>query len=358
MNSCQTAVFQNLSTLCIHSFLHNFSRRRKPKRRLRRSTIRSARVVRKIDYPGSNNRTEFTFDQFGQRAKLIEIVGGTVTSTQQFVWFENKLREERDGSGSVTKKFFARGQETSGTKYFYCKDMLSSVRNVVDNSGNVVETLTFDPFGRPKIILQSVAGDFSFAGYYSHPRSGLLLTLNRQLSSSLGQWLSRDPLEETSSNLYKYAENNPIALVDPLGLWSLEIVWTNVYGTGNYHGDLFLVDDDQNVVGSWSGQSIINGTMVTMIAKPPAVFKMGTHQVLRTGCDRTINDMKARIDNAKASLGFPWSGVYRLFDGANSNTALYSLIKRAGISPPTPDVGPTPGYMDYIYVPNIHRTLY
>jgi RHS repeat-associated protein len=156
--------------------------------------------------------------------KLIEVIGGSTSSTKQFVWTDSKRREERDGSGSLTKKFYARGQDIAGTKYFYCRDLLGSVREVVDNSGNDVQISAFDSFGRRSAIFETVSSDFTYAGYYSHARSGLLITLYRQYDPKLGCWLSRDPLEEEEgSNLYGYAGNNPLSFNDPLGL-------TIVYG--------------------------------------------------------------------------------------------------------------------------------
>lgn len=149
--------------------------------------------------------------------KLIEVVGGITSSTKQFVWAANKLSEERDALGSLNKRFFARGQDNSGTKYFYCKDSLGSVKEVADNSGNDVQISTFDSFGRRSAILETVSCDFTYAGYYSHNRSGLLFTLYRQYNPTFGRWLSRDPVGQ--GHLYAYAGNNPLSFTDPLGLF-------------------------------------------------------------------------------------------------------------------------------------------
>jgi hypothetical protein len=72
------------------------------------TTLRHSRkiVSIEIDYPGSNNRTEFTFDCIGRKSKIVEVVSGSVTSTKQFVGGA----EERDGSGSIVSQFFAAGQ--------------------------------------------------------------------------------------------------------------------------------------------------------------------------------------------------------------------------------------------------------
>jgi len=50
--------------------------------------------------------------------------------------------------------------------------------------------------------------------------SGLYLSLFRGLSSKVGRWVSRDPLPERglTVNQYSYVRNNPVNLIDPLGL--------------------------------------------------------------------------------------------------------------------------------------------
>jgi RHS repeat-associated protein len=60
----------------------------------------------------------------------------------------------------------------------------------------IQEQLVYDPYGRPTIIQGSLSPDFQYAGYYFHAPSGLNLTLARPYSSSLGRWLSRDPIGE------------------------------------------------------------------------------------------------------------------------------------------------------------------
>jgi RHS repeat-associated protein len=214
-----------------------------------------------INYPGSGNNSQFAFDGLGRCAKIIEQTGGSTTSTKQFIWCGNQRCEERDGTGSLTKQFFSLGQTVSGTNYFYTTDHLSSVREMTNSSGTIQAQYTYDPYGIGIIISETVPVDFRYAGYYSHSRSGLNLTLYRAYNSILGRWLSRDPLGErltgsismvspdnesaepqdshiipnlyaavqplptapvasdsTRSNLYQYCGSNPVGFTDPLGL--------------------------------------------------------------------------------------------------------------------------------------------
>lgn len=172
-----------------------------------------------VTYPGSGNNSQFTISSIGQNVKIVENSGGSPTSTKQFVWCGMDRAEERGGGGSLSKKFFSRGQTLSGTNYYYLKDHLGTIMEMVDSSGNIQAKYQFDPYGRAKKHQGSLESDFQYAGYYFHTQSKLNLTLTRAYNSELGRWINRDPIEELAGiNLYQYVWNNPLSFLDPLGL--------------------------------------------------------------------------------------------------------------------------------------------
>lgn len=172
-----------------------------------------------ITYPGSNNRSEFTYDGLGRNVKIVERVNNSVTSTKQFIWCGSQRCEERNASNTVTAQFFARGERWTSTNYFYTTDHLGSIREFTDSSANIQGQMSFDPYGRATKLQGSLAANFQYAGYYQHAPSALNLTLFRAYNPGLGRWLSRDPVgEEEGANLYAYVNGDPIALIDPLGL--------------------------------------------------------------------------------------------------------------------------------------------
>ena len=69
-----------------------------------------------------------------------------MTSTKQFVWCPGEPQpcEERDGSDSVTKRFYAQGEQIGSTNYYYTRDHLGSIREVTDNSGAVQARYDYD----------------------------------------------------------------------------------------------------------------------------------------------------------------------------------------------------------------------
>ena len=210
-----------------------------------------------INYPGSGNNSQFTFDGNGMCVKIIEEVSGSLASTKQFLWANYAWAEARDGTSNLVSQYFVQGQKTSGSSYYYTKDHLSSVREMTDNVGNIRAQYTYDQFGQAVKCQGDLAADFLFAGYYIHSPSQLAITHFRFYSPRLARWLNRDPLSQNlevslgmnlslpniytipnlmslgatsntfslsatsvqrSINDYAYVFNRPTKLVDPSGL--------------------------------------------------------------------------------------------------------------------------------------------
>lgn len=177
-----------------------------------------------ITYPGSQNYSQMTYDGNGHCVKIVEVAGGSTTSTRQFVWSDpsadkEEIKELRDGSGAILSKYFGYGQTTSGSNYFYTRDQITSVRELLASAGSVQSQYSYSPYGQVTNLQSGVQSDFQFGGYYAHLASGLNLTVYRPYHPALGRWISRDPSDETDTiNLYQYVRNRPTNLIDPLGL--------------------------------------------------------------------------------------------------------------------------------------------
>jgi RHS repeat-associated protein len=141
------------------------------------------------------------------------------TSTKQFVWSGNEIAEQRDASNTVTRRFFADGEQIAGTNYYYTRDHLGSVRELVDSLGAVHAQYDYDAYGYSTKLSGDLDASFGYTGHFFHQASGLNLTLYRVYDSGTGRWISRDPIAETGGlNLYAYVSNDPIAYIDTLGL--------------------------------------------------------------------------------------------------------------------------------------------
>jgi RHS repeat-associated protein len=181
----------------------------------------------RITYSSTNNYTAFSYDGAGRRVRIQEIESGTATSDKRFVWDGLSIAELRAADGTtVQKRYYGSGFQVSGTSgfdnYFYVRDHLGSPRAVIDQGGVERGRWNFGLWGNRssnQIVSNPVDADFGYTGHYLHERSGCVLASFRFYDPANARWLSRDPIGENGGiNLYGYVANNPINMVDPLGL--------------------------------------------------------------------------------------------------------------------------------------------
>lgn len=114
----------------------------------------------------------------------------------------------------------------NGTTYFPLTDWLGTTRMITDLSAANVEQCLNLPFGDGRNCTGSAYHPIQFTGLINDSETSLDHTLFRQYGSTQGRWISPDPAglgavdssNPQSWNRYAYALNNPLALVDPLGL--------------------------------------------------------------------------------------------------------------------------------------------
>ena len=122
-------------------------------------------------------------------------------------------------------------------------DRMGSVRNVVDNTGAVIDTITYDGYGNIATRrVRRMAGSYKAFGYRYDSETGWLrpdLSIGRYFNPATGRWLSADPLGlEPDSNLYRYVKNNSVNLIDPTGADFIAIADRRIKRTDFYHYSL------------------------------------------------------------------------------------------------------------------------
>lgn len=109
----------------------------------------------------------------------------------------------------------------SGENYYYHSDALGSIYQMTDSSENIVKSYDYSAFGQ--IISESGSlpfeNVFTYTGREYDSDSGLYYYRARYYDAEIGRFLSRDQIGLAGGiNLYVYAGNNPIVLLDPNGL--------------------------------------------------------------------------------------------------------------------------------------------
>ena len=111
--------------------------------------------------------------------------------------------------------------------YHYLRDHLNSVVGLVDESGNIVESYSYDAYGNTQVfnaegaeIERSAIGNrYAFQGREIDWETGLYYFRARWYDPETGRWLSKDPLGIAGGlNLYEAFGNNAVNFIDPMGL--------------------------------------------------------------------------------------------------------------------------------------------
>jgi len=180
------------------------------------------RMISAAEPPALGGATEtYVYDGSGQRVQKAGPGGTTV-----YVY---------DAFGQLAAEYGAVAKPSCTTCYVSW-DHLGSVRMLTDGSGNVVARQDYLPFGEE--IPADTAGrsasllfgasdgvEQKFTGQIRDSETGLDFFTARYYGSALGRFMSpdpanagADPTDPQSWNAYAYVRNNPLALVDPMGM--------------------------------------------------------------------------------------------------------------------------------------------
>ena len=196
----------------------------------------------------------YEWDDFDRLRRVRSAIGPTATSTvsEHNRYDANGLRKRKlDKNGNSSLEFSAGittassmegtensvtpeisyiqghqmlGAEVNGSFQYFLVDALGSVRDFLDDSGDVIQSYEFDEHGIPMPGSGASSGTFSPKTYQGalsvnddRNDSGLYLMGHRHYAPDLGRFISRDPIG-FNGGLHLFNGANPVNRVDPSGL--------------------------------------------------------------------------------------------------------------------------------------------
>jgi RHS repeat-associated protein len=178
---------------------------------------------RLVGMTGPGLTASFVSDYLGRRVS--KTINGTPTT---FLNDGADLVSEITGSGaSQTLHGPILDEPLARDGLFFTPNHLGSTTTLTDMSGVVQQSYQYSPFGETTGN-GSVANPFQFTGR-ENDGTGLMYYRARYYMPAWGRFASEDPIGLGDGlNQYAYANNNPVFLADPFGLWA----------TGSYFGDV------------------------------------------------------------------------------------------------------------------------
>ncbi|MFZ0413467.1 MAG: RHS repeat-associated core domain-containing protein [Candidatus Acidiferrales bacterium] len=106
----------------------------------------------------------------------------------------------------------------SGATSYYQADALGSVTSLSNAAGTLVQSYTYDSFGKQTASSGSLTNPFQYTARESDPETGLYYYRARYYDPSTGRFLNEDPTGfKGGINLYGCVGNDPINKTDPDG---------------------------------------------------------------------------------------------------------------------------------------------
>jgi RHS repeat-associated protein len=182
----------------------------------------------------------YKYDGLGRRVeKQVANVGTTVT---RYVYDgEDILLELNDTNQIVARYTHGPGVDApiiidkNNQTYYYHADGLSSITEITNQAGTVVQSYKYSSYGKMEFILDpGFVQPYTFTAREVDTETGLYYYRARHYDPISGRFVQTDPIGTTGGlNFYAYVGNNPVSFIDPLGLDYVDVAANYSAGFGD-----------------------------------------------------------------------------------------------------------------------------
>ena len=145
-----------------------------------------------------------------------------------------EMRYLNGPAGDIVDTVLAR-QSASGTVAWYLPDRLGTIRDLINNSGSIIDHVDYSAFGTVLDESSPSNGDrmMGFAGMERDTVTGMNLAVHRVEGTANGRWISQVLIGFAGgeTNLYQYAGNGPTTMWTRKG-WMMRD-YCNRHGIGD-----------------------------------------------------------------------------------------------------------------------------
>ena len=323
----------------------------------------------------SFDNTQYTYNANGIRTS--KTVNGIVHT---FVLDGTKILKESWGSNTIIPMYDNEdnvcGIIYNDVPYYFFKNLQGDVIAIVDKDAQTVAKYSYDAWGVCTIAQDSSdcniasVNPFRYRGYYYDSEIGFYYLQSRYFNPSVGRFINADEIANLGVgrsipcfNLFTYAENTPISMIDENGYAAINIVCAAIGAVigwpigdwvakklGYYSGWKYWairagVVIGGAVIGWFAGTRIANLIAAYLRSNPGTVFKISSKlgaKTFKTAMEFLgINPFTLAMDASK------FVAIARLFNTSsitlsyNWATKLYDVARKFGfqISTHTPHGG-------------------
>ncbi|WP_256873722.1 polymorphic toxin-type HINT domain-containing protein [Paenibacillus kribbensis] len=170
--------------------------------------------------------TRYYYDEEAKLMAEAEVVGGTAKIMYAYVY---------DLSGQL----WARQDKASGQLQYYQLNGHGDVVGLSDSAGKELNSYSYDIWGGPETVKETVPNVLRYAGEYWDDTTGLQYLRARWYDPGTARFMGEDTYQgeitsPLSLNGYTYVHNNPLTNSDPTGNWCTATVRGKYYSHPGY----------------------------------------------------------------------------------------------------------------------------